>query len=108
MFAMEGILKRIQTVALVKKRLLHQEKKKDYEKEKLLFDIKKVSAQIARIETCFQMTSDEDLIDSCIYEMESLNARYRYLLRRAKELGVSQEPFRAEQGSAQYIPAQIN
>ena len=26
----------------------------------------------------------------------------------AKELGVSQEPFRAEQGSAQYIPAQIN
>lgn len=104
---MEGILKRIQAVTLVKERLSRQEKDRVQEKEKLLFDIKKVSAQITRMEACFQMTCDEDLIDSCIYEMESLNARYRYLLRRAKELGISQDPFREKQDPAFCTAARI-
>ena len=33
----------------------------------------------------FEMEDDEDLIDASIYQRESLNARYRYLLRKAKE-----------------------
>lgn len=102
---MEGILKRIQAVPFVKERLKRQEQEDNHEKEKLLLDIKKVSGQIDRIETCFQMTCDEDLIDSCIYELESLHARYRYLLRKAKELGISQEPFRAEGQPAFRVPA---
>ena len=37
------------------------------------------------------MESDSDLIEACIYEMESLRARYRYLLRTAKNRGVKAE-----------------
>ena len=33
----------------------------------------------------FEMTSDPDLTESIIYEMESLRARYRYWLRLARE-----------------------
>ena len=34
------------------------------------------------------MENDSDLIEACIYEMESLRARYRYLLRQAKAGGI--------------------
>lgn len=30
-----------------------------------------------------------DLIDACIYEMEALRARYRFLLRQAKQEGLT-------------------
>ncbi len=96
---MEGILRRIPVVSFVRERLAQPDKEKREDREKLLLDIKKVSMQIAQAESRFQMASDEDLIDSCIYEMEALNAQYRYLLRKAKEEGISQEPFRAERAS---------
>ena len=35
------------------------------------------------------MESDSDLIDACIYEMEALRARYRFLLRQAKQEGLT-------------------
>ena len=38
-----------------------------------------------RLETArevFNSTTDEALIDSCIYEIISLNAKYRYFLRK--------------------------
>ncbi len=92
---MEGILRRFQSIGIAKGQEDLEQQDKQQEREKILAEIKKVSGQIARIESCFQMTSDEDLIDSCIYEMESLNARYRYLLRKAREEGVSREPFPA-------------
>lgn len=34
----------------------------------------------------FNNTSDEDLIESYVFEINSLHARYNYLLRRVKEL----------------------
>lgn len=37
----------------------------------------------------FEMESDSDLIDACIYEMEALRARYRFLLRQAKQEGLT-------------------
>ena len=36
----------------------------------------------------FDFFSDHDLIESCIYEMESLKAKYRYLLKEAKSAGI--------------------
>lgn len=49
-----------------------------------------------RLETArevFNSTTDEALIDSCIYEIISLNAKYRYFLRIAKEKGIRAEGF---------------
>lgn len=34
----------------------------------------------------FNSTSDSDLIESYVFEINSLHARYNYLLRRVKEL----------------------
>ena len=34
----------------------------------------------------FNTTSDSDLIESYVFEINSLHARYNYLLRRVKEL----------------------
>ena len=37
----------------------------------------------------FEFESDPDLIEASIYEIESLKARYRYLLKRAKQQGLT-------------------
>lgn len=36
----------------------------------------------------FENESNEDLLDSIIYEIQSLKALYRYLLKQAKEEGI--------------------
>ncbi len=43
--------------------------------------------ELLRVQTCFQMESDPELIESYIYEQKALRARYRYLLKTAKERG---------------------
>lgn len=59
----------------------------------LLAEIKDVQRQLSCTERWFQMESDEDLIDACIYQREVLNARYRYLMRKAKRDKVYFPPF---------------
>ncbi len=61
--------------------------------EKLLSEIKDVSRLLAYNECWFQLECDSDLIDACIYQREELQARYRYLLSRAKQYGVSGADF---------------
>ena len=51
--------------------------------------IREVCQQLDLAQARFSMESDPDLIEGCIFEMESLRARYRYLLRTAREQGVS-------------------
>ncbi len=51
--------------------------------------IRDVCAQMTAVESRFSMESDPDLIEGCIYEMESLRAKYRYLLRTARQQGLS-------------------
>lgn len=52
-------------------------------------EIRDVCQRMEAIETQFSVIGDDDLIEACIYEMESLRAQYRFLLRRAKEESVS-------------------
>ena len=47
-------------------------------------ELREICAQIKCTDMWFEMEEDEDLIDASIYQRESLNARYRYLLRQAK------------------------
>ena len=46
--------------------------------------IREVCWQLENARTRFEMASDGDMIEACIYEMESLRARYRYLLKKAR------------------------
>ncbi len=52
--------------------------------ERLIEDIREVARQLEIAKARFEFESDGDLIDATIYEMESLNARYRYLIKLAK------------------------
>ena len=52
-------------------------------------ELREICAQIKCTDMWFEMEEDEDLIDASIYQRESLNARYRYLLRQAKENKIS-------------------
>lgn len=55
----------------------------------VLTAIRDVCIRLDNVHTRFELERDDDLIESCIYEMESLRARYRYLLRQAKKQGLT-------------------
>jgi hypothetical protein len=59
------------------------------EQDPLIQSIRDVCRRMEALETQFGAISDNDLLEACIYEMEALRAQYRFLLRRAKEMGVS-------------------
>ena len=54
----------------------------------LLEDIRSTALQLNSVREWFNSESDADMIESCVYHLESLEARYRYLLRLAKERGL--------------------
>ena len=55
----------------------------------LLCEIERVKSNLETVAAHFDFESDPDLVDACIYEMKSLNSRYRYLLREAKKSGIT-------------------
>lgn len=61
--------------------------------EELLSEIRDVSRLIAYNDCWFQCECDSNLIDACIFQRAELQARYRYLLSRAKQDGVSDTAF---------------
>lgn len=77
---MEGVLKLITETVAGKKAAVQPD-----DKIKLINEIREVQARIDNAYTRFEYENDSDLIDACVYELESLSARYRYLLRCAKE-----------------------
>lgn len=50
----------------------------------ILEEIKEVCSEMAKTENWFQMESNEDLIEACIYQREFLNSRYKYLINKVK------------------------
>ena len=67
--------------------------------EQLIGDLRQVRRQMEANNAFFAMESDGDLLDAAIYQREALQARYRYLLRLARENHVVAEgaPVEAEQ-----------
>ena len=45
-----------------------------------------VRMQLNQAYTAFNMADDEDLVESCVFEINALQARYNYLLKQAKWL----------------------
>lgn len=63
--------------------------KTEEQPHEVLAAIREVCQALDTVNARFEMESDGDLIESCIYEMEALRARYRYLLRQAKDQGLT-------------------
>lgn len=51
--------------------------------------IRDVCAGIDAAQNRFEQETDPDLIEAAIYELQSLRAKYRYLLRTARSQGVT-------------------
>lgn len=56
------------------------------EKQALMEGLIRTRTLIAQAYSCFNSTRDPDLIESYVFEINALQARYSYLLRRVKEL----------------------
>ena len=56
------------------------------ERQELLQTLANTRVLIHQAYTCFNHTEDKDLIESYVFEINALQARYNYLLRRIKEL----------------------
>ena len=54
----------------------------------ILQQIRDTSQRLESAYSRFENECNEDLLDSIIYEIQSLKALYRYLLKQAKEKGV--------------------
>jgi exonuclease VII small subunit len=59
--------------------------KKKYQKDDLLIkEINQTKLALEAVYSNFQNVVDPDLIDSCIYEMNAVQNRYKFLLKQAK------------------------
>ncbi|MGN0543531.1 MAG: DUF2508 family protein [Acutalibacteraceae bacterium] len=56
--------------------------------DSLLQQIRDTSQRLESAYSRFENECNEDLLDSIIYEIQSLKALYRYLLKQAKENGL--------------------
>ena len=53
--------------------------------KQLIEDMREVRRQLDALQSYFALETNEDLLDAAIYQREALQARYRYLLRLARE-----------------------
>ena len=60
------------------------------ERQELLRSLSRTRTLINQAYGGFNSTSDNDLIESYVFEINALQARYNYLLRRVKELEEAQ------------------
>ena len=71
----------------VKKRALRQSDPNQEARQELLNALSHTRTLINQAYGGFNTASDADLIESYVFEINSLQARYNYLLRRVKGLG---------------------
>ena len=65
------------------KKLLEKQKAK---RESLRRDIEKLEAEIKNTETVFNLTTDEYLLESAIFEHNAQKAKMNYLIKLAREM----------------------
>lgn len=59
---------------------------REEERQQLMEVMARTRVEINQAYAIFNWQSDPDLVDSCVYEINSLRSRYSYLVRRVKEL----------------------
>lgn len=69
----------------------------------LLDDLEKARYDLALAYDNFQNAMDPDMIDSCIYQVNALQMRYKFLLTRVKQLSPAQEVHTEEEFSLQKV-----
>lgn len=70
----------------VKTRSRRRADPREEERRQLMEVMARTRIEINQAYAGFNLQSDPDLVDSYVYEINSLQSRYSYLVRRAKEL----------------------
>lgn len=72
--------------------LFHKEKTvaPTMEKRALLKELDLTLHDLHCARAAFEQASDPEIVEACVYEIKSAESRYSYLLRKAKETGLSQ------------------
>lgn len=68
-------------------RWLWKQEKKSAEAAELEESLQEVRSRLAQAYAGFNFADDGELVESYVYEIQALQARYSYLLRRRKALG---------------------
>lgn len=61
----------------------------DKERETVISELNMLKERLEKLSQVFNMTADEDEIESVIYEEKAVMLRYSLALKRAKELGMT-------------------
>ena len=56
----------------------------------LIENIREILSSLAAARCNFRESSDPDLLEAAVYEIKSLQAKYAYLIGRARELGCAE------------------
>lgn len=64
--------------------------KKNKNDNSILMEIAKVQDQLVHAQLLFDTQTNLDLIESCIYQIESLEVKYNYLIKEARAKGLKQ------------------
>lgn len=67
--------------------------KKDTETEYIINQLEAIKSKLSDAKKAFEFASDENLIESLIYEMMSLESKYRYFIQLAKEKQISSDKY---------------
>lgn len=59
----------------------------------LLRELDDTLAELRYARSCFENASDPEIVEACVYEIKSAEARYSFLLRKAKETGTCRSAF---------------
>lgn len=55
-------------------------------REELLHEIEDIKRSLATAHSNFEYACDPDLVDSCIYEVNAIQHRYKYLLKEMRKV----------------------
>lgn len=90
---MEGVLKAVERLPVILREKNSPTATDLEEKEAILRELRAVSEKIRCAQSRFDLVCENDLVESCIYELESLHAKYRFLLQKARQMGIRCQPF---------------
>ena len=65
---------------------VREDSQRQQEKQQLISSLSRTRAQLQQAYSGFNLVSDQDLVESYVFEIKSLQSRYDYLFRRIKEL----------------------
>lgn len=68
--------------------IFHKSADENNMKRQLINDLMQVHDELQQTRNYFDLVNDLDLIESCIYQMESLETKYNYLLKEARKKGI--------------------